>query len=629
MGNRQKTDGRFDRFMRTIFGAKDIVLRERDEGKLNIKAVLMLYWGSIKKSLPLVVLILTVTCVASVVDIIGPLYYKEFFNIFAEKLSKEEAATLLYRAILAVFVLDLLSWASRRMSMFGLVMLARRVMVDLRVRAFNHVIRHSQSYYASTFTGALVQKLGRFQRSYDRLADTVVFHIIPTIITLVGVIAVLLRESPPMAVAIIIWVIALITVNYFFARWKLAYDVHRAGLDSRVTGQTADMFTNQPAIESHGTYELEQERHRRVATEQMHAAAFTWNSGTLFHATQELSIAVIKYAVFAGGIALWLRGDFSLGMFMLLHAYVFRITDRLWSFSQVIRDIYESFADSKEMAEAMTTPHDIVEREDAYPLEGVSGEITLANVSFEYNKKRVIDGLSIKIKAGERVALVGPSGAGKSTIVKLISRIYDPKEGCICIDGHDIRDVTLKSLKHAIANVPQDTHLFHRSLMENIRYGRPDATDEEVIAAAKLANCHDFIMAHEDGYKALVGERGVKLSGGERQRVAIARAFLKNAPILILDEATSSLDSESEGLIQEGLIRLMEGRTTIVIAHRLSTIRRMDRILVIDNGMVMEDGSHEELLRREQRGLYWSLWQLQQLGYTRGMHSEQLNMAEK
>ena len=605
--------GLFDRFMRFTFRAKDIVLRERDEGNLKIREVLMIYYESLRKFLPLTGLILSVTCVATVVGIIAPTYYKDFFDVTGRGLSTDEAAPLMFRAILVVLALDLLGWVARRVSMFGLIVLAKRMMVDLRIRAFNHVIRHSYSFYTSTFVGALVQKLGRFQRSYDRLADSAVYHILPTIVTLVGVMVVLLRESPPMALAMCLWILVLVCVNYFFARWKLQYDIHRAGLDSRVTGQTADMFTNQATIEAHGTYELERERHAKVAREQMHVAAFTWNAGTMFHAFQELSIFGIKYVVFAIGIVLWMKGEFSLGMFMLLHAYVFQITDRLWSFSQVIRDIYESFADAKEMAEAMAKPHEIQERANAHELCDVQGIIELNHVHFEYNQKKVIDDVCLTVKQGERIALVGPSGAGKSTLVKLVSRMFEPKSGEICIDGHNIKDLTILSLKTAISSVPQDPSLFHRTLMENIRYGNPSATDAEVYEASRLAHCHEFISAHPLGYQALVGERGVKLSGGERQRVAIARAFLKNAPILILDEATSSLDSGSEHLIQDALLRLMEGRTTIVIAHRLSTIRRMDRILVLDNGRLTEDGSHDELLLRQ--GVYWKLWTLQQNGF--------------
>jgi ABC-type multidrug transport system fused ATPase/permease subunit len=293
---------------------------------------------------------------------------------------------------------------------------------------------------------------------------------------------------------------------------------------------------------------------------------------------------------------------------------VIQVTHRLWSFSRIIRDLYESFADAKEMAEIMLRPHEIAQNEDAKTLIAEKGKIEFINVTFGFgDNPPVIRGLSLSIAPGERIALVGPSGAGKTTFVKLLMRFYDPKEGAVLIDGQRISDVDIVSLRNALALVPQDPSLFHRSLLENIRYGRPDASDDEVIAAARLANCDKFINVLPLGYETLVGERGVKLSGGERQRVAIARAFLRNAPILILDEATSSLDSESEGYIQDALLRLMQGRTTIVIAHRLSTIRHMDRIIVMEEGKISEDGTHEKLIKGG--GKYSLLWSLQQGGF--------------
>jgi ABC-type multidrug transport system fused ATPase/permease subunit len=293
---------------------------------------------------------------------------------------------------------------------------------------------------------------------------------------------------------------------------------------------------------------------------------------------------------------------------------VIQVTHRLWSFSRIIRDLYESFADAKEMAEIMLRPHEIAQNADAEALISEKGKIEFTNVTFGFgDNSPVISDLSLTIAPGERIALVGPSGAGKTTFVKLLMRFYDPKEGAVLIDGQKIKNVDIVSLRSALALVPQDPSLFHRSLLENIRYGRPDASDDEVIAAARLANCDEFISVLPLGYETLVGERGVKLSGGERQRVAIARAFLRNAPILILDEATSSLDSESEGLIQDALLRLMQGRTTIVIAHRLSTIRHMDRIVVMEEGKITEDGAHEALIKNG--GKYSLLWSLQQGGF--------------
>jgi ATP-binding cassette subfamily B protein len=613
MDDAQGKGGWFDRLMQWMFGAVDADPSMGKDSNLNASGVLGLYFESLRKFLPLVGLIIVLTAGASVIGIVVPTYYKDFFNVFAKGLSVDEAGSLLFRAIIAVVALDLFSMIAHRVGTFFLAGLARDMMVDLRIRAFNHVIRHSHAYYTSVFVGALVQKLSRFQRSYDRLADSVIYHIIPTVVTLVGVVIVLFRENVVIACAMLGWAIFLIVLNYLFSRWMLRYNIYRAALDSRVTGQTADMFTNQAAIEAHGTYAAEMAKHAAIAKKQMHVAAFTWNTSSLFRGTQELSIIGVKFAVFAIGIVLWMRGDFSLGMFMLLHAYVFQITDRLWAFGQVVRDIYESFADAKEMAEAMRRPHDIVEKSNAVELPNVEGNIVLSGVSFNHQQKHVINNLSVTVKRGERVALVGPSGAGKSTLAKLISRVYDVESGSITLDGVDIRDLTIQSLKHAISDVPQDPVLFHRSLMENIRYGRQDASDEEVILAAKRAHCHEFIMEIPLQYAALVGERGIKLSGGERQRVAIARALLKNAPVLVFDEATSSLDSESEKLIQDALTELMKGRTTITIAHRLSTICRMDRILVLDKGTLVEDGTHDELLAK--KGVYFKHWTLQQNGF--------------
>jgi len=281
----------------------------------------------------------------------------------------------------------------------------------------------------------------------------------------------------------------------------------------------------------------------------------------------------------------------------------------------VVRELYEQLADAEEMTEILHTRHEIRDLPKAKQIRIVRGKIEFKNVSFAYHKKNdVIQGLKLTIKPGEKVALIGPSGGGKSTITRLLMRLVDIRKGQILIDGQEISKVRQNSLRSSIGFVPQDPILFHRTLMDNIRYGRREATDEEVMAAAKLANCHEFILNFPQQYNTYVGERGVKLSGGERQRVAIARAILANTPILILDEATSSLDSESELLIQQALERLMKNKTTLVIAHRLSTIMRMDRIVVIQNGQIVEEGTHSDLVSVHS-GLYKKLWDLQVGGY--------------
>lgn len=289
--------------------------------------------------------------------------------------------------------------------------------------------------------------------------------------------------------------------------------------------------------------------------------------------------------------------------------------DRLVGLNQQLRRFYDAIADASEMIDILELPHEVQDAAAAAPLEVRRGAIALSEVNFYFNPGTpVFEKFSLSIAGGEKVALVGYSGSGKSTITRLLLRFYDVQRGTITIDGQDIRGVTQDSLRGAIAYVPQEPILFHRTLMENIRYGRRDASDAEVVSAAKAAHCHEFIENLSEGYDSLVGERGIKLSGGERQRVAIARAILKDAPILILDEATSSLDSESEALIQDALQKLMQGKTVIAIAHRLSTVMKMDRIIVMDSGSIVTTGTHDELLAGDMN-LYQKLWNIQAGGF--------------
>jgi ATP-binding cassette subfamily B protein len=281
----------------------------------------------------------------------------------------------------------------------------------------------------------------------------------------------------------------------------------------------------------------------------------------------------------------------------------------------MVRVFYDSFADAQEMALILNSEYEIVDAPESVARD-VKGEVVFDNVTYVYknNHSKILENFSLTIPVGQKIAIVGSSGAGKTTFVRLLMRLFDVTSGRILIDGIDISKISQENLREHISFVPQDPVLFHRTLLENIRYGRRDANDDEVKEAAHLAHCDDFINNLPLGYDTYVGERGVKLSGGERQRVAIARAILKNSPILILDEATSALDSHSEGLIQDALHKLMEGKTTIVIAHRLSTIRQMDRIIVLDKGKVIEEGTHEELINNT-GGLYKKLWDLQAGGF--------------
>jgi ATP-binding cassette subfamily B protein len=342
---------------------------------------------------------------------------------------------------------------------------------------------------------------------------------------------------------------------------------------------------------------------------------FTWNLANYAEIVQGTLMVLLEFVIMYLAVYYWQRGQLNIGDFALLQSYLIQMFDHLWEVGRYIRNIYEALADANEMTEMLVEPHAITDDPHAGVLAIKSGAIEFKHVDFHYHKETpILENFNLSIDPGERIALIGPSGGGKSTIVKLLFRFMDIQGGQILIDGQNIAKVTQNSLRKQISLVPQEPILFHRTLLENIRYGRPEATEEEVIAAAKAAHCHEFISKFPEQYQTFVGERGVKLSGGERQRVAIARAILKNAPILVLDEATSSLDSESEHLIQDALHTLMKGKTNIVIAHRLSTIMEMDRIVVIENGRITEQGKHEELLRAQQ-GTYQKLWQIQAGGF--------------
>ena len=488
-------------------------------------------------------------------------------------------------------------------------------MARLKQNAFNYTLFHSYSFFANNFTGSIVQKVNRFSRSFEALCDVMAFNIMPVAITIVGSIIVTWFIAPIVSIVICAWVVLFLIFNFFFSRWKLQYDLAVSESDSKTTGYLADAVTNNSAVSFFTGHDHESDGFKGVSNDQARKTRFSWFLSEIMDGMQALLIALVEFFVFYYGIKYWAQGLATIGMFVLAQTYIIGLAGQLWGLSSVIRRISESVADSKEMVDILLTPYEIRDIPNAQKLLVPNGQIAFKDVSFNFNETReVLSSINLTIKAGEKVAIIGPSGAGKTTFVRLIMRLYDVTKGTILIDGQDIHTVTQDSLRDYIGFVPQDPVLFHRSLMDNIRYGRRDATDQEVMEAAHLAHCDEFIDTLPLKYETFVGERGIKLSGGERQRIAIARAILKKAPILILDEATSSLDSHSEFLIQDALDTLMKGCTTIVIAHRLSTIKKMDRIIAIQDGKIVEEGTHNELVHKK-NGLYKKLWDLQVSGF--------------
>ncbi len=581
----------------------------------NTKQTLGFYWQAIRPRKWAFFALMILTIIECIVGIIVPLYFKKFFDVLSTTTNPAQSKNILVGVLVSIAVLEVARWAVWRLAMVINTPFQTKTIADLANRCFTYLHKHSFAYFNNNFVGSLVKRVNWFTRAFEPIMDKLLWNIVPLLTRISAIIFVLSQRSIVLTVAIIVWTVVFLFFNWIFTSYKIKYDVQRNEAESASTALLADTITNNSNVKLFVGYSREVSSFKKANEVVRKLRSFTWNLDNIFDGIQGLFVILLEVGAFYLAINLWEQGTVSIGDFVLLQTYLIVIFENVWNFGRVIRHFYSDLADASEMTGILTMPHDIVDNADAKKLIISKGEIVFDAVDFNYNETRkIIEKMNICIAPHEKVALVGPSGAGKSTIVKLLLRMHDITAGSIRIDGQKITSVTQESVWQAISLVPQDPILFHRSLMDNIRYGKPNATDEEVIAAAKLAHCHEFIQEFQDTYETFVGERGVKLSGGERQRVAIARAILRNAPILILDEATSSLDSESEHLIQDALNTLMKNKTVIVIAHRLSTIMEMDRILVINHGTVVEEGTHAHLLEVP-NGMYAQLWKRQAGGF--------------
>lgn len=555
--------------------------------------------------------------------VIGPLYMRDFINALSSGTVSTAIVQTLF-GILAIYAaIQAGQWVARRIQMISIMNIEARVMENLVDSAFASLIRHSHDFFISHFAGTLTRRVTRYSRAYEQVLDSVMMNFFPAALFAVGSIAILYMRNAWMGLAVLAWVVIFLTIQVFLTRWRHPLRVARAAEDSRMTGMLSDAISNHSTTTLFAAENYETSYFGSIVRSWKEVTLRSWKADAWIQGIQGALVIIVEIGILAGAILLWQRGLLSIGDFVLIQIYILGLVDQVWNIGNRLRGLYDAFADASEMVDIMETPHAIQDVSGAKQLELIAGEIAFNEVSFFFNPTRpVIDHLSLRVHGGEKVALVGPSGAGKSTVTKLLLRLYDPSAGTITIDGQDIRGVTQESLRNLISFVPQEPILFHRSLRDNIRYGKRDADEFEVIEAAKRAHCHEFISTLPQGYDTHVGERGVKLSGGERQRIAIARAILKNAPILILDEATSSLDSESEALIQDAFSKLMGGKTVIAIAHRLSTIMKMDRIIVMEDGKAMLTGSHSELIAQESN-LYKKLWEIQAGGFLGGADDDE------
>lgn len=523
----------------------------------------------------------------------------------------------LFHVILPYFSLYIALWILQSINLrlldFAKLKFFPSVRESAMMKMFTYVNQHSHQFFQNHFAGSVSNKINDM---HGALVDilTILDDTYAQILGIAVAAVVLLSFHPIFSLILIGWVVAFMLITFYFLKpiQQCAEDLSESG--SRVVGNIVDSISNIANIRLF-TRHVEENKYihtsildavnkdRRMQKKIIHMR-ICWDFSIILLIAINLFILIHMYS----------KNLVSIGGFTFVMSLSISILWNLWFVASQFVSFSEQTGKCQQALSVMTAPHEIQDAKDAVPLIVTKGEIIFNNVSFHYDEyKHLFKNKNLQINAGEKLGLVGFSGSGKSTFVNLILRLFDVEEGAITIDGQKINAVTQESLRKAIALIPQDVTLFHRSLLENIRFGDPSATNEALIAVSKKAHCHEFIMQLPDAYNALVGERGIKLSGGQRQRIAIARAMLKNAPILILDEATSSLDSVTEKYIQDALITLMKGKTTIVIAHRLSTLSALDRILVFDNGKIIEDGDHQSLIAAN--GHYARLWHMQAGGF--------------
>jgi len=554
---------------------------------------------------------------ATIADLFMPVFSGRLVDAMTLGAADPAARHAAVVAFAAIVLLGLASMIVRMLGFRTIVPFTLRMMSDVAREAFVRVQRFSTDWHGNSFAGSTVRRITRGMWALDLMNDTIFMALLPSLLVLLGSIILLGLRWPSLGLVVAVGAAIYLPMIVWFSTHYVAPAARISNAwDTKVGGTLADALTCNAVVKSFGAEAREDARLVRVISRWRVRVRRTWLRYNNTALAQLSLLLCLRGAVIGGAVLLWIAGRASPGdvtyvltSYYIIHAY-------LRDVGMHVNNLQRSVNDMEELVAIHDEAIGIADAADAGPIDIQGGRIVFDDVTFHYGGHRapLYDGLSVDIRAGERVGLVGRSGSGKTTFVKLVQRLYDVSGGRILIDGQDIALATQQSLRSQIAIVQQDPILFHRSLAENIAYGRPGASMAAIEQAARLANAHEFILRLPKGYGTLVGERGVKLSGGERQRVALARAFLADAPVLILDEATSSLDSESEALIQQAMERLMKGRTSIVVAHRLSTVRSLDRILVFDRGEIVEQGTHATLANRT-GGLYRGLFERQVLEF--------------
>ena len=536
-------------------------------------------------------------------------------KISTETITSDNVFSIFGTEIILLVLCNVLGQVCSKLQDYSLWKLQIKAYYDLSILCFDTLSNQSMTFHNNRFGGALVSQTSKFTSAYNQLTQTLTYSVIPSVATVILIVCILAPLVPIYTLIVMVFLAIYVVVVYHLFRRLQKLNDQAAGTQNRLSGQLSDSITNILAVKTSGREEFERETFKQVNKE-VYCNESKRMKGSLFSGSVAAGLIVVLMAImtiFITGGQPWF--GISAGTLVLMFSYTNNLTLRFNMLTSVMQSVNQAFGDAHDMTVVLDEPRLVDDVENAPELKVTHGEISFTDLSFSYSDgnapTEVFDNFNLHIPSGQRIGLVGKSGSGKTTVTRLLLRLSDIQGGTVSIDEQDISKVSQSSLRRQIAYVPQEPLLFHRTIAENIAYGRPDATDEQIRQAARDANALEFIETLPDGFDTITGERGVKLSGGQRQRIAIARAILTNAPILVLDEATSALDSESEQLIQDALENLMQGKTSIVVAHRLSTVARLDRIVVLKDGIIIEDGSHEELLAKG--GEYAGLWERQTL----------------
>ncbi|MEG3755336.1 ABC transporter ATP-binding protein [Psychromonas arctica] len=533
-----------------------------------------------------------------------------------ETLLQDEGAKLLLMSLTVLVVIPVL------ILLHSLVIhqvLLGNYPMSIRWFAHRYLLKQSVSFYQDDFAGRIATKVMQTALAVRETVMKLLNVMVYIVVYLISMIVMVAQADYRLALPMLVWLVVYIGIQYYFVPRLKSVATEQADARSTMTGRIVDSYTNISTVKLFAHTDSESEYAKQGMKGFLNTVYRQMRLATGINMCVQISNYLLAFSITAISIYLWMQSAISVGSIAIAISLSLRLNGMSQWIMYELSALFENIGTVTDGMNTLAKPNIIQDKEDAKPLKVTEGNLYFKQMSFHYGEnKGVIEGFDLNIKAGEKIGLVGRSGAGKSTLVNLLLRFYDVEKGQIIIDGQDIKDVQQESLRLQIGMVTQDTSLLHRSIRENILYGRPDATEEDMLNATKQAQAHEFISTLTDnegnvGYDAQVGERGVKLSGGQRQRIAISRVLLKDAPILILDEATSALDSEVEAAIQESLNELMQGKTVIAIAHRLSTIAAMDRLIVLDKGNIIEQGSHQELLA--QNGVYAQLWAHQTGGF--------------